>query len=260
LISHGDAALKSTYYTSFFDNGLAPSENLPTDDTPFHLVPLDFSFYPMDISEDSEFTCGVLFGKEELVKMSTPISTKLSDSETDVEMEEAADDNHPPQEVADWVAQVSALEVALCDYGDRPAVRLFPQTIKYGKAQWMRLQKTADSSKIGWPDPGNSTTTVHRMRVANWAEDGDLHSYSVISIVDAALKSVYFSNFFDAGLASSDCSPTVKAPYYLVPADFAYYPVDALRGRWHSGHYLGRAPDGLGFDSQEVHCHSRWYH
>lgn len=60
----------------------------------------------------------MLFGKEELVKMSTPISNKSPDSETDVEMEEAADENNLPQEVADWVAQVSALEDALCDYGD----------------------------------------------------------------------------------------------------------------------------------------------
>jgi hypothetical protein len=31
-------------------------------------------------------------------------------------------------------------------------------------------------------------------------------------------------------------------------------------GQWHTGHYLGRAPDGLGFDSQEVHCHSSGVH
>jgi hypothetical protein len=229
LISHGDAALKSTYYTNFFDSGLAPPEDFPTDDTPFHLAPLDFSYYPMDISEDTEFTCGTLFGKEELAKMSVPISgSSQSDNVSDVEMDDATDDDRPSQNVSDWIAQVSSMENALCDYGDRPNVRLFPQTIKYGKSQWLRLQKTKDATKIGWPDPGTSTLTVHRMRVANWAADGDLHSYSSTSIEDAALKSIYFSHFFDAGLAPSDCSPTDKSPYYLVPAEFDYYPIHVI--------------------------------
>jgi hypothetical protein len=72
LISHADALNRAFHYSSYYDAGFTNDGYGPAEDCPAHLVPIDFGYYPANLTEDPSLTMSDFIGDEELDRLSRP--------------------------------------------------------------------------------------------------------------------------------------------------------------------------------------------
>jgi hypothetical protein len=83
LISHADALNRAFHYSRFYDEGFADESDRPTPACPAELVPFDFGYYPVDITEDPSLSMSDFLGNDELDRLSRPRDLPADDSPTD---------------------------------------------------------------------------------------------------------------------------------------------------------------------------------
>jgi hypothetical protein len=146
-----------------------------------------------------------------------------SDTSSSVESGINLNPNNYSDAVLSWAEQVNSMDKLPNDFGNHD-VLLYCQLLKYKHTQWTQMMAAPHNKRLGLPDPGDDTATIYRVKLDRWAADGPLRCDSTRSFAESVRKMIFYTHYFDSGLADPAFAPSEKAPYYLVPPDFVLFP------------------------------------